>query len=312
QESGGSKEVFSRLDAVRTGGVLARTGYIGTGYAAGDVMEDQGSYGPIIFGNSTKQSSIEGLSGYKAITAGFGFLGDAPILDHFRAGLGASYANSVVRQSNNTGSHTTIGSAQGMAYGSATYGRLFLDAVLSAGINNYHAKRNVNFMGITATSRYTGFQCGAKIKTGFAIPFHQINISPIVAVQYMHLNVGQYIEKDAGTLNQHLSAMRTNTVRVNLGGKIAEKRLEGTFFPEFHTFYIVDVKNPQVTLTSRFLEGGGSFDSKTVVPPKHGVSLGASVTALISDSFTLSGGYDLEKKSSFKSHSASLKFKFLF
>jgi len=316
QGSGGVEHVLLRLDTLRamgTGGALARTGYIRTGYAAGDVMEDRGSYGPIVFGNSTKQSMREGLSGYKAVTAGVGFLGDAPILEDFRVGLGASYANSVVRQSNNTGSHVKIGSTQGMAYGSATYGRVFLDAVLSAGINNYHGKRNVTFMGPTATSRYNGFQYGAKVKTGFAIPCYRIDISPIAAVQYMYLHVGQYTEQGAGTtLNQHLNAMQTSTVRVNLGGRIAENSQEGTFFPEFHAFYITDVKNPQVIITSQFVEGGGSFNSTSVVPPKHGVNLGASVTALLSDNFTLSGGYDLEKKKSFESHSASLKFKFLF
>ena len=314
QAPGGAEQILLRLDSIRTGtgGLLARAGYASTGYAAGDVMEDRGSYGPIIFGNSIKQSMREGLSGYNAATSGFGFLGDAPILEYFRVGLGASHANSVVRQSNNTGSHITIGSTQGMAYGSATYGHLFLDAVLSAGINNYKGKRNVSFIGPTATSRYNGFQYGAKVKAGFAIPCHRIEISPMAAVQYMHLNVGQYTEQGAGTLNQHLSSMQTSTVRVNLGGRVSERSQEGTFFPEIHAFYITDVKNPQVIITSRFVEGGGSFASTSVVPPKHGVNLGASVTALISNNFTLSGGYDLEAKKSFKSHSASFKFKFLF
>lgn len=316
QESNGAEQVLLRLDTLRamgTGGALARTGYIRTGYAAGDVMEDRASFSPVIFGNSTKQSSIQGLSGYDATTAGFGFLGDAPILEHFRVGLGVSYANSVVRQFNNTGSHTTIGSTQGMAYGSTTYGRLFLDAVLSAGINNYKGKRNVTFIGPTATSRYNGFQYGAKVKTGFAIPCDRINISPIAAAQYMHLNVGQYTEQGAGTLlNQHISSMQANTVRVSLGGRIAESSQEGTFFPEFHAFYINDVKNPQMIITSQFVEGGASFDSKSVVPPREGINAGASITAMVSDDFTLSGGYDLEAKRSFKSHSASLKFKFLF
>ncbi|MBP9764673.1 MAG: autotransporter outer membrane beta-barrel domain-containing protein, partial [Gammaproteobacteria bacterium] len=316
QVSNGAEQVLLRLDTLRamgTGGALARTGYIRTGYAAGDVMEDRASFSPVIFGNSTKQSSIQGLSGYDAATAGFGFLGDAPILEHFRVGLGVSYANSVVRQSNNTGSHTTIGSTQGMAYGSTTYGRLFLDAVLSAGINNYKGKRNVSFIGPTATSRYNGFQYGAKVKTGFAIPCDRIDISPIAAAQYMHLNVGQYTEQGAGALlNQHIGSMQANTVRVSLGGRIAESNQEGTFFPEFHAFYINDVKNPQMIITSQFVEGGGSFDSKSVVPPREGINAGASITAMVSDDFTLSGGYDLEAKRSFKSHSASLKFKFLF
>jgi autotransporter-associated beta strand protein len=315
QGLGGSEQILLRLDTMRTmgtGGALARTGYTRTGYAAGDRMDDRGSFAPVIFGNSTKQVMSAGLSGYNALTGGFGFLGDTPILEYFRVGLGATYGNTVVKQSNSTGSNITIGSTEGLAYGSATYGAVFLDAVLSAGINNYHGKRNITFVGPTATSAYRGFQYGAKVKTGFAIPCYQVEISPMAAVQYMHLNVGQYTEKGAGILNQHLNAMQTNTVRLSLGGRIANKFQEGKFFPEFHAFYLADVKNPQVIITSRFVDGGGSFNSQSVALPKRGVNVGASITAVVSDNFRLSGGYDLEAKKSFCSHSASLRFKFLF
>jgi outer membrane autotransporter protein len=311
---GGADEALLRLDTIRamgTQGALARTGYT-RGYAAGDMLEDQGSYGPMVFGNSTKQESRNGLPGYNAVTAGFGLLGDVPILKYFRVGLGLSYANSAVKQSNNTGSNTTIGSTQGMAYGSATYGPLFLDSVLSVGMNNYHGKKNMPLVGATATSTYTGFQYGAKVKTGFTIPCYQAEVSPTAGVQYMHLNVGQYTEKGAGILNQQVSSTKIGTVRAMLGGRIADRSQEEDFFPEIHAFYIVDVKNPEVLITSRFVAGGGSFVSKSALPPKAGVNVGASLTALVSDDFVISGGYDLEAKKSFRSHSASLKFKFLF
>ncbi len=312
---GGADQAFLRLDTARamgTTGALARTGYIRTGYAAGDMMENQGAYGPIVFGNSTKQDNRAGLAGYNATTAGFGFLGDVPILDYYRVGAGITYANSVVKQSNNTGSNTRIGSTQGMAYGSATYGPLFLDGVLSAGVNSYSGKRNMPAFGQTATSSYHGFQYGGKVKGGFTIPFYQAEISPTAGVQYMRLTVGQYTEKGAGLLNQSVSSIQTSNVRVSLGARLADRSQEEDFFPEIHAFYLVDVKNPQVTITSRFVAGGGSFESKSVMPPKAGINVGASLTALLTDSFVISGGYDLEAKKSFRSHSASLKFKFLF
>jgi len=311
---GGADQALLRLDTIRTmgtQGVLARTGY-SRGYSAGDMLEDQGSYGPIVFGNSAKQESRNGLPGYNAVTAGFGFLGDIPILQYFRVGLGLSYANSAVKQANNTGSNTTIGSTQGLAYGSATYGPLFLDSVLSVGLNNYHGKRNMPLFNVTATSAYTGFQYGAKVKGGFTIPCGQAEISPTAGVQYMHLNVGQYTEKGAEILNQQVSSTQISTVRAMLGARLADRSQEEDFFPEIHAFYLVDLKNPDVLITSRFVAGGGSFVSKSALPPKAGINVGASLTALVTDDFVISGGYDLEAKKSFRSHSASLKFKFLF
>jgi fibronectin-binding autotransporter adhesin len=315
QGIGTQDQILLRLDTIRgmgIGGALARAGYTRTGYAAGDMMENQGTYGPMVFGNSAKQSNRAGLRGYNAFTAGFGFAGDVPILQYFRVGLGASYANSAVKESNNTGSNTTIGSTQGMAYGSATYGPLFLDAVLSAGINSYHGKRNITFLGKTATSAYMGSQYGAKVKTGFTIPYDQIEISPTAGFQYMHLNIGRYTEKDASLVNLTVDATRFSTVRASLGARIADRGQEEDFFPEIHAFYIVDVRNPNVMVTARFVDGGGSFVSTSALPPKAGINVGASITALVSDNFMLSGAYDLEAKKSFRRHSASLKFKYLF
>lgn len=311
---GGAEQILVRLDSLREGdiGVLAKTGYTKTGYAAGDMLENQASYGPIVFGSSVTQSGRGGLPGYKAFTGGFGLLGDVPILQYFRVGLGASYANSSVKQSDNTGNKTSIGSAQGLAYGSAAYGPLFLDAVLSVGMNNYNGKKNIIALGQTATSSYKGFQYGGKVKAGFTIPCYQIELSPMGTVQYMHLNVGSYTEKGAGVLNQSQSAIRTSTVRVGLGGRIADKSQEEDFFPEIHAFYIVDVKNPNLTITSRFVDGGGSFQSTGVLPPKSGFTVGGSISALVVDNFMVIGGYDLEAKKSYRSHSASLKFKWLF
>ncbi|HXH54281.1 MAG TPA: autotransporter domain-containing protein [Gammaproteobacteria bacterium] len=313
--AGAIDQALLRLEADRWGGasgVLARAGNTRTGYAAGDMMENRGSYGPIVFGNSTKQGTSNGLTGYNAVTGGFGFLGDVPIAEYFRVGLGASYANTAVKQSDNTGSNTTIGNTQGLAYGSATYGPLFLDSVLSVGMNNYHEKRNMPSFGQTATSAYNGFQYGAKVKTGFTIQYSQVEYSPMAAVQYMNLNIGRRTVKGAGILNQNVDATKTSTVRVSLGGRIAETSQQEDFFPEVHAFYLVDVKSPQLTVTSRFVAGGGSFVSKAAAPPKAGINVGASLTALVSEDFAISGGYDLEAKKSFRSHSASLKFKFLF
>lgn len=307
----GEASVLLRLDAMRNGnGMSLVQGK--TGYSAGDMLEDQGSFGPIVFGNSTKQSSRGGLSGYNAFTGGFGIVADVPILKYYRVGIGASYAGSAVKQANNTGTNTTIGSTQGYAYGSATYGPLFLDAVLSAGINNYHGKKNITLLGQTATSAYTGFQYGAKFKTGFSIPWYQVELTPMGTLQYMNLNTSRYTEQGAGTLNQEVSSMHTNTIRAGFGGRIADRSQEEDFFPEIHALYIVDIRNPNVLITSRFIDGGGSFVSTGVLPPKSGVVVGGSITAMVTDNFMVNGSYDLEAKKSFRSHSATLKFKYLF
>ncbi len=108
------------------------------------------------------------------------------------------------------------------------------------------------------------------------------------------------------------AATRINATRAYFGGKIANKSQAENFLPEIHAYYIVDLNNPNVLITSQFVSGGGTFVSTGPQAPKTGVNVGASITALLSENFVASGGYDFEGKKSFRSHSASLKFKFLF
>jgi uncharacterized protein with beta-barrel porin domain len=102
------------------------------------------------------------------------------------------------------------------------------------------------------------------------------------------------------------------SLQVGMGVKITEVSQSEEFIPEIHALFINDIKSPSLTVTSQFVDGGGAFISAGPLSPKNGINIGGSVTALVSENFLLIGGYDLEAKKTFISHSASLKFKWLF
>ena len=294
--------------------VLARSGFdtTKTGYSAGDMAEGNSSYGPMMFGNSARQGRRGGLSGFTASTGGFGFLWDTPIAQIFRVGMSVSYAGSFVRKDDFTKSTTTIASLQEALYASANYGPLFMDALLGLGQNRYHGKRNQPTVGATAMGDYRGKQYSGKVRGGFTMPFYQIEMAPMASLQYMRLSQEAYIEKGPGP-NQIIDPLETSGMQLGLGGRIADVSHAEDFLPEIHVMYIHDIKAPTVAITSRFVEGGGSFVSQGPLPPKSGINVGGSITAaMLNGGFLITGSYDLEAKKTFISHSLSLKFRYLF
>lgn len=283
-----------------------------TGYAAGDMTEDRGTVGPILFGNAARQGIRAQLHGYDVLSSGFGFVWDYPIVDYCRFGLGATYAHSSVKQLNNTVSHVGIGNFQGLMYLSTTYDCCFVDAVLGAGFNRYHGKRNIVLLSASTVSDYNGFQYSAKVKTGVTLPCHSFEFSPILAYQYLCLHINAYQEKGVSWLSLSNNATYITAGRVSVGGRIANRAYEEWFFPEIHMYYIWDVHNPGMLITSQFVAGGGAFDSKGVQAAKSGVNVGASITRLMSENFLFNACYDFDSKPSFKSHALSLKLKYLF
>jgi uncharacterized protein with beta-barrel porin domain len=307
--------ILLRLDTLRDRNqdtAFSKTAYSNTGYAAGDMMDGRDTAGPIAFGNSAKQSKRAGVAGYRVCTQGVGLVRDFSILKYYRIGLGLTYANSEVDESIRADNHTTIGNTQGLVYGCATYDSLFLDAVLSGGINHYNGKRNIVLLRESVSAKYKGFQYSAKVKTGCTIPCYPIEISPIASIYYLALNVNRYVEHGAPNLNLSVAPTRITAVRACFGGRIANITQEEYFLPEIHSYYICDIKNPNAIITSQFTAGGGAFISRGVKPSKSGVNVGGSISSLVSENFLVSGHYDFEAKNSFKSHSFGFKLKYLF
>ncbi len=284
-----------------------------TGYMAGDVLEGNGSYGPMFFGNSIKQQTRNGIAGYTAFTGGFGILADAPLNEYYRFGGGVSYSQSAVKQSDMTGSVLNFGTLQGTLYGSASYGPLFLDVLASIGANNYHNKRNIIVTGQTATANYQGVQYGGKLKGGFIIPVSTVEISPLATLLYSNLNQGQYTEQGAPGVNLSVNTIQVHQVQIGLGGSIAEVSQPEEFLPELHMLYLYDTKPANLIVTSQFVDiGGGSFTVAGVQPPRAGTNFGGSITSMMTDQVMLIGSYDVILKKGFVSQSATLKFKFIF
>lgn len=304
-------KIRDRLDAMRAGVDLFKTGY-----SAGDMASGRGSYGPMVFANNSRQQKRENIEGYNALTGGFGFLGDVSISSNLKLGASISYAGTQVKSANanNAANNSTaINSIQGTLYSSIDYHPFFLDSMIACAQNRYTNKRVIAIINQTATGKFGGTQYTGKLRGGFVLfRFSGIEAAPLASIQYTQLKQNSYTETGAAGANLAVDAQNSKFAQVGLGIKIADTREAEEFYPEIHALILNDLKSPEIKATARFTQGGAPFTTQGPSPVKRGLNIGGSLTLLVGEDFLVTGGYDLDTKKSFISHSASLKCRWVF
>lgn len=283
-----------------------------SGYMAGDLAGYNGTVGPIFFGNAIKQEAQDNLDGYTALTGGLGVVIDVPLNCYVRVGTGITYSTTGVKTAT-TGSSNFINSIQGILYGSFDYfNYVFLDWMAGLAQNNYRTNRNIAFLAESAKGNFTGVQATGKAKVGINILFGNLEVTPLATWQYVRLNQRQYTETGAPGANLVVQGNHVTAVEVGAGLRLSEVSEPDTFIPEIHALALNYVRNPSLTITSQFVDGGPAFLSIGPLQPKTGANVGGSISFRVSEYALFMGGYDLEVRKRLTSQSIYLKFRMLF
>lgn len=285
-----------------------------SGYSAGDMDDGKNSYGPFMFVNNMKQSTRNGFNGYNAWTGGLGIVADAALSKQFTIGGAFTYAASDIIQAGGVKNKNVINSYQVTLYATGeAYCILFGDIMYNIGQNNYRSWRYIPFLGSQqATANFKGTQKGGRLRGGYTIPAFGIEFAPMAYVQYFSLNIPGYVES-GGPPGAALAvnAQTANLTRYAVGGRVCNPSEANEFLPELHVFYTYDSQSPNFAVTSQFVAGGGAFTTPGPVPPKSGVNVGASITALINPNLLVKGSFDFEAKKGYISDNFLLEFKYL-
>lgn len=303
-------EVAKHLNSLRLGSNDLQS--LDRGYMAGDLAGNNGSYGPIFFGNAIKQQPQDNLDGYTALTGGLAVVIDVPLSCYLKVGTGVSYSTTGVK-TDTTGSSNFINSAQGLFYGCLDYyNYVFFDWAAGLAQNNYRTSRNIPFLAESANAQFTGVQATAKGRTGFNILINNFEATPLATLQYTRLNQRQYTEHGAPGANLTVLGNHVTAVEVGYGLKITEVSEPDRFLPEIHALFLKYLKNPSLAITSEFVAGGPAFISVGPQPPKTGGNVGGSISVKLTPYSLFMGTYDFEIRRKFTSHSVSFKFRMLF
>lgn len=304
-------KIMTRLSSLQASADILKTGYVAGDFIGKNAMSFRPTLGPIFFGNSITQQSVDNVDGYTSTTGGFGIIGDMPINCFLKVGAAVSYATSGVKNAN-SGDTIYINNVLGSIYAKLEYGTPFVDFMGSLGQNSYRTNRNITFLGLTAMGRYTGVQASGKVRVGVPIPIWTLEITPLAWYLYTRLNNRQYTETGAGAANLLYPGQHITAGEFAFGIRLADISEPELFYPEIHAMVLQFSKTPSLNVTSQFTGGGPAFITTGPTVPKTAGNIGGSIAAVLRQSLILIAAYDYEARKNYASHSVSLKLKYMF
>ncbi|MFA5337744.1 MAG: autotransporter outer membrane beta-barrel domain-containing protein, partial [Candidatus Omnitrophota bacterium] len=286
-----------------------------TGVSTGDEPKPASGVWAQVFDTYLHQDPRGTSNGYNANVWGTSLGYDRAVLDNFIIGLNAGYANDRIRSKDNS-ARTDVDSYQFGMYGNYAKGPFYMDGIFSFAYNQYDSTRRIMFNSIDRTpkSDYGGQQYSTYFEGGYAFKKNGFEITPLASLQYMHLRLNGYTEKDADDANLTVDAQDYNLLQSGLGAKLAYPITVNscTFIPEFHAKWLYEFLGEAQQATSTFTGGGASFATSGFSPAQSSYNLGLKLTLLAKQNISLSFGYDFEGKSDFYSHSGRVNVRYDF
>ena len=182
-------------------GPLSRLGVFANG---------QGSFGD--------QDATSREPGFDFHTAGLTVGADYRILDPLVVGLAFGYLRT------NTSTDAAAGDSRVNGYSFSIYGnyyvlpKLYIDAIVMGGWNNYDVKRNTPTGVAEAEPGGNQFSIGSSV--GYDFSMAGFTFGPTARVTYVRIHIDGYQETGAGPSNSRVGSQTVESVTTDLGGQI--------------------------------------------------------------------------------------------
>ncbi len=295
--------IQGRQQVVMSDGVGATTGV-----AAGGDVKYSTLWGQVLGGSAhmERNSDQDGFSSKSfGLTTGFDHLVTPDLL----AGAAVSWLRSWTDGSNDSsGSSNKIDSYQLTLYGSWRQNRLSVDGQVGAGLNHFDQKRQIDFLGRTASADYDGQQYSASSRVGYDFALGDSTIlTPFAGLRWIHARNDSYDETGAGAANNSVDSLNTDSVTHEIGAKAAWQFDTGLGMvsPEVSAAWIHDYTSSAIDTTGRI--GGTAFSVESERLPSDGARIGVSVGLDAFASGSLRVTYDGELRAGYQSQTATVR-----
>jgi outer membrane autotransporter protein len=249
-------------------------------------------------GEFSLSRGLSGVPNYKNNAGGFLVGADYRLSENFAAGLFAGYEYSYAKYDG--GSSTAGNSALFGLYGSYTHeDGYYADAVVSGGYTGFQTRRSIEFSTIdrTASADPNSGQFSAALNLGKDFEIGKFTIGPIIGAQYTYAGIGGFTETGADSLDLSLGQQNANSLRSNLGARLAYNWEVGsniTLIPEIRAFWMHEFLNNSRNISSALDGGNGaSFDYETEAPYRNSIFGGVGVSAKVGDRWNASVFYNV-------------------
>jgi len=238
----------------------------------------------------SKVTNVSQLPNYRFQSGGFFVGADYSWSENFATGVFGGYQGTYAKYGN--GSMSSVNSALFGGYATYQNGGFYSDAILSGGYNGYIAKRAIQFSTVDRTARANpdGGQFSTYLDAGYDWRVGGFTFGPLVSAQYTYAGIAPFSETGADSLDLRLEQQNANSLRTNVGGRIAYTWNAGShvvLIPEVRMFWQHEYLQNSTAIGASLDGGAGdSFDYMTTVPGRDSVFVGAGVSAQFGEDFS--------------------------
>ena len=262
------------------------------------------------FGSWAEQSTRNGVSGFKADTAGLAIGADGAVNDNLRVGAAFAYAKANVDGSSSIAPHDAdVDVYQLIGYGSyALDERTEVNFQVDVGQNQNKGKRTIAFTNTTASSSYDSQTAHVGAGLARSYPLNaKTTVTPSVRADYTWIKDDSYLEKGAGLLNLDVDSRSTEELILSLDGKINHQvDTQTSLSANLGVGY--DTLSKRTSITATFAGApGAAFTTKGISPTPWLARGGAGLTHVTDAGTEITVRYDAEYRTDFLNQTASLK-----
>lgn len=278
------------------------------GLSSGEAFKQTGVWVQSLYSDAT-QSQRNGVEGYKANSSGMSVGADGKINDQLTLGVAYSYLNTDIKsQGRNT---TQVDGHAFTLYGGYEHGNYFVDASLTAGMNNNQGKRHI--AGTTAKSSYDSTLLGLDVTGGYTYTVNDhLLLEPRLAARYSLVDIDGYSEKGSSA-SLKVKEQRFTAFEVGAGLRVAANYPlgKGTLVPQAKLMLYQDIMSDETSTTSTYVQGNTPFVTTGAKSARSSYEAGVGADYKLG-AVTLGLNYDHVGKSGFDADTFTAKVRYDF
>lgn len=250
--------------------------------------------GSLILGD---QKSTPEQKGYDFKNGGFALGMDYRIARRMIAGAMFGYNDSRASV-NDAGSKVAMEGYAASLYGSVFGDVLYGDFQLSYGWNHYDNTRRIVFPGIdrTAVSSPSGNQLSAYGGTGCNFRKGNWTLGPMLTLQYIRLQAGDYTETGAGALSLHIDRNTVKSILGSAGGQVSWRWEEDSIrlLPRLWAAWRHEFADTDQTTLASLAQTGSAFSVSVPGMESNYLAAGAGISMQWKDYAAFFFNYDVQ------------------
>ena len=207
---GGESVSLAPSTALSGGGASADSPMLPKGL--GIFATGQGSFG--------NQDATSQQLGFDFHTAGITLGADYRFTDRFILGGAFGYVRTKSAFDASLGDSTINGYSLSAFTNYYIMDRLYIDGIVTIGLNTYDTERNISGASATANGSTEGSQLAVSTSTGYDFNRGGLTFGPRFSVNYVRIHIDSYSETGASPFNLRFDGQTIESVTTTLGGQV--------------------------------------------------------------------------------------------